>query len=148
MGRREELAEAESRAWKELHELVGRLTPEQVEEPGINADGWSTKDLLWHIGCWTAESARQLERIRVGTYEERDWDDTDDLNARYLEEGRRMDLPTVRSELTSARARALEEWSLLADPTPEAIEWFEESGAIHYGDHLGELRRYVERLDA
>lgn len=147
MGRREEMAEAEREAWADLQGLVARLAPEQMESRDMNADGWSVKDLLWHLGCWTAESARQLERIRLGTYEERDWSDTDDLNARYLGEARRLDLATVRTEMIAARNRALEEWAALDELTPEAIEWFEESGPVHIRDHIEDLRGYVERAE-
>ena len=145
MGRREELAIEEHAAWEELSTMVRRLSPEQMELPEVTADGWSAKDLLWHIGCWSAEAARQLERIRMGTYEERDWDDTDDINRRYLEESRRLDLATVRAELTAARTRMLDEWSRLTDISADAVEWFEESGPVHVREHMEELRAYVER---
>ena len=148
MGRREELAIEEHAAWEELSTLVRRLSPDQMEIAEVTPDGWSAKDLLFHIGCWAAEAARQLERIRMGTYEERDWDDTDELNARYLEESRRLDLATVRSELVAARSRMLEEWSRLGEISADAVEWFEESGPMHLREHTGELRAYVERATA
>lgn len=138
------LAREEAELWGEVCSLVERLTPEQIEEPGM-ADDWSVKDLLWHLRCWTAEAARQLERIRMGTYEEQEWD-TDGLNQRYLEESRRQDLAVVRAELAAARTRALQEWSALEEITPEAIEWFGESGPEHYREHLADLRPWVERL--
>ncbi len=123
------------------------LTPEQIEEPGMTEAGWSVKNLLWHLQCWAAEAARQLERIRMGTYEEKEWD-TDALNQRYFVESQGLDLPTVRACLSAARNRGLQEWAALGEPTPAAIEWFEESGAIHFREHLPELQAWAERLTA
>ena len=146
MDEKAKLVQEEDEVWAEVSALVDRLTPEQLEEPGM-ADDWSVKDLLWHLCCWTAEAARQLERVRLGTYIEQDWD-TDGLNQRYLEESRRQDLATVRAELAAARTRALQEWAALEEVTPDAIEWFGESGPEHYLEHLSDLRPWVERLTA
>ncbi|MEX0992200.1 MAG: maleylpyruvate isomerase N-terminal domain-containing protein [Actinomycetota bacterium] len=143
MDRKQELVEAEEASWDEFHGLLNRLTPEQMDEPTLNPDGWSVKDLIWHMGCWAAEGASALERIRMGTYAEEDWD-TDAKNATFLEEGRRMDLDTVRSEWSAARNRCLQEWNALVEITPDAEEWFYEEGPEHAADHLPELRRFVE----
>ncbi len=64
------------------------------------------------------EEAREIERIRMGTYVERAWDDTDEFNAKILEEGRRQDLDTVRSEWAAARTKARAEWSALDEVVP------------------------------
>lgn len=145
MGRREELVEAEDRGWAEIQAILDRLAPEQMEGPAINADGWSAKDVLWHLCCWTAEAARQLERVRVGTYVDQDWD-TDGLNTRYLEKGRGQDLATVRAELAAARSRMMAEWAAIEELSPPAEEWFEESGALHYHEHLADLRAFADRV--
>ena len=145
MERRERLLQEEAEAWEELSALVRRLTPEQMETPGLNAEGWSVKDLLWHCGCWAARACREIERIRQGTFTPYA-DDTDELNARFLQEGRIQDLGTVKAEWISARQRARHEFATLPEVTSEAEEWFEESGPIHYRDHLKELRSWAERL--
>ncbi len=145
MDRRDELLKEEDEVWEEVCRILDRLTPEQMKESGMTEAGWSVKDLLWHFQCWTAESARQLERIRLGTYEEQDWD-TDGLNQRYFEESRGLDLATVRACLSASRNRALQEWAAVGELTPEAVEWFEESGPVHFRDHLPELRAWAERL--
>lgn len=144
MDRRDEMRRDEEQAWGELRAILDRLTPEQMERPGL-PDGWSVKDLLWHLCCWEAEAGRQLARIAAGTYVEQDWD-TDALNARYLEEGRAQDLPTVRAELAASRTRALEEFGRIAELTPPAEEWFGESGAEHYREHLVDLRAFADGL--
>jgi len=147
MGRRKDLLKGEDEAWDEVCRVVDGLTPEQIEEPGMTEAGWSVKDLLWHLQCWMAEAARQLERIRMGTYEEQDWD-TDGLNRRYFEESQGLDLATVRVCLSAARNRMLQEWGALSELTPEAVEWFEESGPVHFRDHLPELRAWAGKLSS
>lgn len=148
MNRKEELTVSEESAWNDFHELIGRLRDEELDLPGANSDGWSAKDVIWHIGCWIAEAAQQLECIRLGTYEDRDWNDTDEINDKMLVEGRRQDVNTVKSELTSARARALQEWSALETLTPDAEEWFSDIGPAHYDDHVDELEAWVEELES
>jgi hypothetical protein len=145
MDRKQELIQREDERWHELHGLVHRLSDEQIGFPELNPDGWSVKDMLWHLGCWAAEAANALEQIRMGTFEDPERD-TDELNAGFLEMGRQMDLDTVKTEMTSARTRALQEWGSLPQVTPQAEEWFYESGAEHYDDHLPELRSLVEKL--
>jgi len=142
---RTKLVQEEDEAWAEIVALISGLTEQQMEEPGLTPAGWSVKDLLWHFCCWTAEAARQLERIRMGTYVERDWD-TDSLNDRFFRESQGMSIPLIKTQLAAARSRGLAEWAALPEPTPEAIEWFGESGPIHYREHLPDLRAWVKEL--
>lgn len=147
MSRREEHLRAEDEGWTELKSLLDALSPQQMLEPGLTPEGWSVKDLLWHLGAWSAEAGIMLERIRSGTYD--GWGQAasvDELNARFLEEGRRVDLATAKSELYAARNRALMEWAALPKVTPEAEEWFRESGPEHYQEHLDDLRAWVGTL--
>ncbi|MFB3738319.1 MAG: maleylpyruvate isomerase N-terminal domain-containing protein [Candidatus Velamenicoccus archaeovorus] len=147
MDERERLVREEDEGWTELQGLVARLGPEQLEEPGMNEDGWTVKDLLFHLSCWWAEAAHHLERIRLGT--DRDEDVPEDrMNARFLEEGRRESLADVEAQLPAARSRALQELAALPELSGPAVEWFEESGALHYREHLRDLRAWVERLTA
>jgi hypothetical protein len=147
MVRREDLLRSEDRGWNELHSLVETLSRQQMLEPGLTPDGWSVKDLLWHLGAWWAKAGVMLERIRVGTYEGGGHGSSvDELNARFLEEGRRLDLATVTAELYAARNHALVEFAALPEVTPEADEWFRESGSEHYDEHLDDLRAWVDKL--
>jgi hypothetical protein len=147
MDERDRLVREEDEGWSELSALVARLSPDQLEEPGLNDDGWSVKDLLFHLSCWWAEAARHLERVGLGTYEEEDVPE-DDMNARFLDEGRRLPLADVLARLPIARTRALQELAALPQLTAPAVEWFEESGALHYREHLEHLRSWVHRLTA
>jgi hypothetical protein len=147
MGRREDLLRSEDQGWAELRSLLDALSPQQMLEPGLTPEGWSVKDLLWHLGAWSAEAGVMLERIRTGTYDVKDQaTNVDELNARFLDEGRRVDLATAKSELYAARNRALMEWAALPKVTPEAEEWFRESGPEHYQEHLDDLRAWVGKL--
>jgi Mycothiol maleylpyruvate isomerase N-terminal domain len=147
MVRREDLLRSEDRGWNELHSLLETVSRQQMLEPGLTPDGWSVKDLLWHLGAWWAKAGVMLERIRVGTYEGADHGSSiDELNARFLEEGRRLDLATVTAELYAARNHALVEFAALPEVTPEAEEWFRESGPEHYDEHRDDLRVLVNKL--
>lgn len=142
MDRRRQLCEAEEGAWQELHQLLEPLKDEDLQDPTLTPEGWSPRDLMFHIGGWLADCARQLERMRMGTWEEPE-EDTDSINAEWFELSRALDLDTVRGELMSGRNRMLQEFGALAEITPEAQEWFEESGAIHYREHIGDLRSWL-----
>ncbi len=145
MDERERLTNGEVEGWREMLELVDRLTIDQIGQPGMNAEGWSVKDLLWHNRSWTEEAARQLGRVREGAYEELDWD-TDDLNERHLAEGRALEVAVVRRESERSRSRVLAEWAWVTELSAPVVEWFGESGQDHYGDHAPELHAWVERL--
>ena len=54
--------------WAEFAALVERVPEDRREEPSLNADGWSVKDLLWHMRCWNTVIAEQLEAIAAGTF--------------------------------------------------------------------------------
>jgi hypothetical protein len=136
--------EGEDRGWAELRGLVDPLTPDQVTRPGYH-EAWSVKDLLAHLGCWMAEAATMLERIRLGTYD--GWDeDVEGRNRKWLETWRNADVGAVWSELHAARTRMLEEWDRLGEVTEEADEWFRESGEEHYVEHLPRLRAWVAEM--
>ena len=144
---REDLFRSEDRGWNELHSQLETVSRQQMLEPGLTPEGWSVKDLVWHLGAWWAKAGVMLERIRVGTYEGAgQGSSVDELNARFLEEGRRLDLATVTAELYAARNHALIEFAALPEVTPEAEEWFRESGSEHYDEHRDDLRAWVDKL--
>jgi hypothetical protein len=144
MDRRRELVDREDAAWAELHAAVDAFGPQQLESPTLNEEGWSPKDLMFHIGAWLAEAGCQLERMREGTFVEPELD-TDELNARWLEVSRGVDVVTAKAEMMSSRTRLLQALEELPEITPQAQEWFEESGDVHYLEHLPELRAALAR---
>jgi len=52
MDRKEELLRIERERWIAFSDLVGRVPSDRFEEPTLNSDGWSLKDLLWHMASW------------------------------------------------------------------------------------------------
>jgi hypothetical protein len=145
MRRKVELLEREDAGWAELCATIARFDADEFELPGLTEEGWSVKDACWHIGCWCAEAVDVLEQIRMGTYEDRPLD-IEALNREWFEVSRKLDAKTVRVELAAARNRMLEELHALPDVSPEAMEWFEESGPLHYREHAGDLARWADAL--
>jgi hypothetical protein len=117
-----------------------------MEEQGYYPD-WSAKDLLAHLAAWMAEAARVLTQVHYGTYLKRDLD-VDAMNKEFYEANKDMPLPVVRAEAFSARNRMLSEMNSLDPVTPEAEDWFEESGSRHYEEHLPRLREWVRELQS
>jgi hypothetical protein len=144
MDRKREVGVVEDHAWGELWALLESIDPGRLEQPGYFED-WSAKDLMAHIGCWQAETVQVLEQIRCGTYV-RFRVDVDGFNARFREATRDLPVRVVWAELCSARTRMPQEWSALPDVTPEAEEWFVESGPAHYAEHMVRLREWVGEL--
>ena len=142
MDRREELLREDDEAWMQLHDVLERLTPEQMTEPGLTEE-WTVKDLLAHFGCWMAEAAHVLERIRLGTHE-RTTIDVDAMNLTFYDACRELDLFAVKCGFQSSRVRMLQEWYLLPEITPVADEWFRESGPEHIREHMSDLERFVQ----
>lgn len=147
---REELLAAEERGWRELNDLIRPLEPDELEVAVDGGASWTVKDLMWHVACWSAEAFETLERIRAGTYDgsHESWDATEDLNARWLEQSRALDVRTVKAAWFATRTEMVEAFGTLPQVTPDAFEWFGETGPRHYADHLGDLKRWSERLRA
>lgn len=151
MGRREELLRAEADGWQQLAGLLDALPREAFERPDVNAEGWSLRDVMWHVAFWCADAARVFGEIERGTFERSaELDDDaviDAINDRELERSRLMALAEVDAELRRARAAMLERFGALDEITPEAHEWFEESGPIHYAEHLPDVRAWMSALE-
>ena len=147
MGRREELLRAEAEGWEELIAVLDATAPELLEPPGVNADGWAVRDVMWHVAFWCADAARALGEIAEGRFDRvrEPYADAEvnRLNDRELERSRGMRVDDVRAELHRARAAMLERFGTLAVLTADADEWFEESGPAHYAEHAPELEAWV-----
>lgn len=139
------LTEREGEAWAELRRLVDGLPRERLEEPTVTADGWTVKDVLWHIAHWWDHLAELLDAMREGTFVEPPEDDaaTDAENARVLEESRSMSLEEVERGLEAARERMLAAWAALPEVDEPAERWFGWETVEHYEEHLADLRRFV-----
>lgn len=147
MPTKRELQAAEDAGWMEFLDLVESLTAGQMEEPGYFPEGWSVKDLIAHIGSWQAETVQVLEQIRMRTFAGKRVD-VDAMNQEFYEANKDLPLFVVRAECWSARNRMLEEWNALPEISPDAEEWFVESGSNHYAEHVDRLREWVGDLTA
>jgi hypothetical protein len=147
MARREELLRAEAEGWEAFVVLAEAVPPDLVDLPGLNAEGWAVRDVMWHVAFWCSDAARALGEIAEGWFDRvrEPYADAevDRLNDREFERSRGMRVDEVRSELHRARAAMLERFGALVGITADADEWFEESGPAHYAEHAPELEAWV-----
>ncbi len=130
----ETMTAREAQAWATFEEAVNRVPRERRSDPSL-PDGWSVKDLLWHVALWWNEAANSLEGAAGDTD-----GDTDTINAAALEASRAMSLEEVESRMAPIRERMLRAWAQAADSDdPDAAETFEGETFLHYEDHLGAL---------
>ncbi|HEX6329933.1 MAG TPA: maleylpyruvate isomerase N-terminal domain-containing protein [Actinomycetota bacterium] len=149
MGAREDLVRREAEGWNRLTSALDGLSPKQLERPGLNAEGWSIKDLLWHVAVWCNDAAQALSAMAAGRWDGRDLSaeaGTDEVNREALDRSRAMGLEPVRAAWWRDRGRMLEAFGELEELTPQAAEWFDEAGPAHYQEHLAELERWVAEL--
>ena len=134
----------EERGWLALTEAFGDVPPDRFDEPSVTDEGWSPKDVMYHVAAWAEEAAKVLGRIAAGTHRESDLD-TQALNERWFEEGRGAEDDVVRIRFAKGRVAMRQVFSTLSEVDANAWEWFEESGPRHYEEHLLDLRSFLER---
>jgi Mycothiol maleylpyruvate isomerase N-terminal domain len=134
----------EERGWLALTETFGDVPPDRFDEPSVTDEGWSPKDVMYHVAAWSEEAAKVLGRIAAGTHVESDLD-IQALNERWFEEGRGIEDDVVRIRFAKGRVAMRQVFSTLAEVDAQAWEWFEESGPRHYAEHLPDLRSFLER---
>jgi hypothetical protein len=138
----ERLLAEEDAGWRELTALFDQVPRERFEEPSVTPEGWSAKDVMFHVVAWLDEASEALDRERVGTPDPEGLD-TDAKNARFSEISRALDTEDVRSRLEPSRDRMLRCWASLDEVTPDAWSWFDESGPRHYAEHVKDLRVWI-----
>jgi hypothetical protein len=147
VGRREELLRAEAEGWEELIAILDATAPELLERPGVNAEDWAVRDVMWHLAFWCSDAARALGEMGHGSFARNREPDgsgqVDAVNDRELERSRGMEPDQVRSELHRGRSAMLERFGALEVLTADADEWFAESGPLHYAEHLPELEAWI-----
>ena len=72
MGHREDLLRREAEGWAHIDALVDGLTPEEIERVGLTDEGWSVRDMMWHVAAWSEDTARVLGEIEAGTWDGED----------------------------------------------------------------------------
>lgn len=134
----------EDRGWRRLHLLLRSIPTHRLDEPTVTPEGWSPKDVMYHVAAWAEEAATVLGRIAAGTHRESD-PDTQALNDSWFEMGRGLDDDVVRIRFAKGRTSMRQAFSRLPEVDASAWEWFEESGPRHYEEHLPDLRAFLER---
>jgi hypothetical protein len=136
--------EEEDRGWTELTEAFGRIPSDRFEDPTLTPEGWSPKDVMYHVAAWAEEAATVLGRIAAGTHREGPVD-VEQKNDAWFAVSRDLDPDVVRLRFAKARVSMREAFVQLEKVDAVALEWFEESGARHYQEHLPDLRAFAER---
>jgi Mycothiol maleylpyruvate isomerase N-terminal domain len=142
----ERLLKEEDEAWQDLLRVFESVPADRFEEAGVTAEGWSPKDVMFHIGAWLAECSAVLDRITAGAgISDVDDDATDAKNATWFNMSRKTDVPTVRKGFATAREDACKRFADMSEHTAEAWSWFEESGPRHYAEHGDDLHSWLVR---
>ena len=144
----ERLIAEEEAGWARLLDVFASIPDDRFEEPTVTPEGWSPKDVMFHVGYWMADCADVLERITAGT-----WDGGEDETPATIEatnrEGsndpRTMSVAEARGGFHDGRRRMLAAFRALDEVTPGAWEWFEESGPLHYAKHVEDLAAWLGR---
>jgi Mycothiol maleylpyruvate isomerase N-terminal domain len=140
----ERLLADEERRWLALTEVFGDVPSERFDEPSVTPEGWSPKDVMYHVAAWTEEAATVLGRIAAGTHREGGLD-TQAKNEEWFEIGRGLDDDVVRIRFAKGRTAMRRAFAAIPDVDAVAWEWFDESGPRHYEEHLPDLRAFLER---
>jgi hypothetical protein len=67
MARREELLRAEAEGWEAFVALADSVQPDLVDLPGLNAEGWAVRDVMWARRVLVRGRRAGHERDRGGT---------------------------------------------------------------------------------
>jgi hypothetical protein len=143
MSDREMLTDREAEAWLAFESAIEAVPRDRREEPALS-DGWSVKDVLWHVAYWWADGAETYTAMRAGTFRDHEGTDeeTDSRNAGALAEGRAMTLEAVEAGAAGIREAMLAAWRLAPD-RDDAAETFVSETVEHYEEHLPALRAFA-----
>jgi Mycothiol maleylpyruvate isomerase N-terminal domain len=141
MSARDDLTTREAEAWAAFYRMIEAVPVERREEP-VLSDGWSVKDVLWHIAFWWSDLPGALERIRTGAPEV-EGEGTDERNASALAQGRTRTFAEVEGEVVRTREALLAAWAS-APEGPKADEVFVWETIEHYEEHEPQLRAFLD----
>ena len=142
---RRRLLGEEREAWLALTAWFERVPIERFEEPTLTPEGWSPKDAMFHVAGWMSDCGEQLERMRDGWFvaTEEARESIERQNQIWFDISRTVPAADVRAGFASSRRRMLDAFDSLTEISPESVEWFEESGALHYRKHVEDLRAFL-----
>lgn len=144
MSARDDLTTREAEAWAAFYRLVDEVPADRREQP-VLSDGWSVKDVLWHIAFWWADLPAQLDRIRTDAPQVQD-EGTDERNASALAQGRTRTLAEVEGEVVRTRDALLAAWAS-APEGARADEVFVWETIEHYEEHEPQVRAFLDAQD-
>ena len=141
----DELVEARA----ELLSSLERIDPSRLDARGLTGD-WSARELVAHLGYWAghvAEVIHAVESDRVDDVDDGDGS-VDERNETVARVARQADLTTVRKREAASVQALLErladmDQTRLSERLPDGVtleEKIREEGALHYREHLGDLR--------
>ena len=139
------LLREENQGWGRLLDVLAAVPTDRLEEPTLTPEGWSAKDAMFHVGYWLEDCSRVLAAIAEGTFDAAIENSVDirSINDEGFIRSRDMDLGTVRTALLAAREHARAAFAALETVGPQAWEWFEESGPLHYAKHVEDLDAWL-----
>jgi len=141
---REELLTRERERWADLKKLIDAIPASRADEPTVNPEGWSAKDVVWHLSCWNDFVRAQLEMVQSGTFDaDFDWN-TEENNARFLAVGHSVSFRDAVSTLETSRDAVVLAMTRLQHFSPLALELSSEPAYRHIDDHVPELRLFLE----
>ena len=140
--RKQDLLDAEDRAWRELHARLGRLSDDDWLKPGVNGE-WNAKDVLAHVAAWHAVTTDRFEVLRtMGTLPE--YPPVDEFNRDQFEKSRELSLHDVRVMSGASRHRFREEIAQLpADLGDNLVRIVEGNAHGHYEEHIEQLDAFL-----
>ena len=141
---RDELLELEGKAWRSFVGEVRRIPDHLRAEPGV-VPGWSTIDLVYHVGMWAGVGAGKLDLIRKGEPAEED-DDWEAMNQAWAARSKSMPYEQAIASALQERERAREALEAMAKVSHEAESWFKEETIDHYAEHADEIGRFADSL--
>jgi hypothetical protein len=134
----------ETDGWTRFETAVLAIPRDRWEQEGV-LEGWTIKQMLWHVAGWLDACAEHFDQMIAGTFEDRDdgEDDTDERNAAFAAEAGEMDVNAVWTGLLAARELVRRRWGELSEITPRAADEFAAETYEHYEEHLPDLERFA-----
>jgi hypothetical protein len=140
---KDDLAASEADSWRSLSASFDAIPAGMRDQP-LLPNGWSVKDVEWHIVFWWQDCVRSLEALVRGDHSDYQGD-TDAINDEALREGRSLTLDEVEERLATTRDRLLLAW-FESPEDPRAIEAFTGETIEHYEEHVDDVAAAAARF--
>lgn len=140
---RAEHANREAAAWAGFERALSEVPRERWEETGV-LEGWTAKEMLWHVAGWLDKCATKLEAMNGETAGDAGLTTltVDERNAVFADGARGMHSDAVWTGLIAARERVRRAWDRLAEIDETAIRELADETYEHYDEHRADLERF------